>query len=196
MTPFQEIEDVIKACQLIIQMLESKLTAQDGSTSTEAPVEVVTADENDLNFFAPPTDVSSSIIELTEKIQTVIVNLRLQLTELTYNYLLDALHPFHFEASLFTEPLTVAILPRFKQSLDAFVASLKAYTAAEEGNVAAVKQFLDNYASYKNKPLLNGFTLIYVATANNRLPVVKCLIEESNCSVNAQNQVYTFRLQS
>jgi ankyrin repeat protein len=64
--------------------------------------------------------------------------------------------------------------------------------AAEEGNVAGVKEFLDSYASYKNKPLLNGFTLIYIATANNRLSVVKSLVEDINCSVNAQNQVSTY----
>jgi hypothetical protein len=60
--------------------------------------------------------------------------------------------------------------------------------------VTNVKEFLDNYASYKNKPLLNGFTLIYVATANDRRSVVNYLIEEANCSVNAQNQASTFLL--
>jgi hypothetical protein len=192
MTSLQERDTVIKACQQIIQLLDSNLAAHVELTSTESSSQVVTVDENDLTFFAFPTDVDSSMTDLTEKIQTIIVDLSPQVSELSYNYLLDTLYTFHFDGTLFIQPLTLAILPRFKQSLGAFVASLKAYTAAEEGNVADVKEFLDSYASYKNKPLLNGFTLIYIATANNHLSVVKSLIEEMNCSVNAQNQVSTY----
>jgi hypothetical protein len=191
MNPLKEREDVIKACQEIIQLIESNLTAQSELVSSELSSEVVTVDENDLTFFPPSTDVDSSMINLTEKIQSIIANIRPQLSELIYNYLLDTLYPFHFQDIRFSQSLTLAILPRFKQSLDAFIASLKAYVAAEEGNVTGVKEFFDNYALYKNKPLLNGFTLLYVATSNDRRAMVKYLIEEANCSVNAQNQVST-----
>lgn len=161
-------------------------------TSTELSAEVVTVDENDLSFFAPSAEIDSSMINLTESTQSIIANLRSQIHQLTYNYLLDTLHSFHFDDLLFIQPLALAILPRFKQSLEAFIASLKAYAAAEEGDVAGVKEFLDSYASYKNKPLCNGFTLLYTAAANNRLSVVKSSVEELNCSINAQNQVSTY----
>jgi hypothetical protein len=99
MTSLQERESVIKACQQIIQLLDSNSAAQVELASTELSSQVVTVDENDLTFFAPPTDVDSSMIDLTEKTQSIIVNLRPQVSELAYNYVLDTLYPFHFHGT-------------------------------------------------------------------------------------------------
>ena len=183
MTTIGERDVVIKACQDIIQLLEPNIPVRDEST------EVITVDEEDLVFFSPAVDVNSSMMNLTQKIQTMIVELRSRISESISDYLLDVLYPFHFQVDRFNQPLTENLLPRLKQSLNTLIDSLKAYTAAEAGNVADVKAFFENYAEWKNKPLLNGFTLIYVAASNDRRSLLEYMIEQAGCEINVQNQV-------
>lgn len=180
MTAIEERGVVIKACQEIIQLLEP---------NTSARTEVITIDEEDLVFFPLERDVNSSMMNLTLKIQTMIVELRSRISGSISDYLLDVLYPFHFQDDRFNQPLTENLLPRLKQSLNTLIDSLKAYTAAEVGNEADVKAFFENYAEWKNKPLLNGFTLIYVAASNDRRSLLEYMIEQAGCEINAQNQV-------
>lgn len=183
MTTIEERETVIKVCQEIIQVLEPNLIVRDQST------DVMTVDDEDLTFFPPASDVDSLMLNLTQKIQSMIVELRSRISSSISDYLLDVLHPFHFQDDRFNQPLTENCLASLKQSLNTLIDSLKAYTAAESGDTAEVKAFFENHPDCKNKPLLNGFTLIYVAASNNRRPLLEYMIEQAGCDVNAQNQV-------
>ncbi|UJR11113.1 hypothetical protein I4U23_015295 [Adineta vaga] len=74
-----------------------------------------------------------------------------------------------------------------------FIQSIEAYNGAQSGDINIVKTFLSQNPSYKDRPLIYGYTLLYVATMNNHLDIVKYLIEEAKCLIDAQNQddVYT-----
>ena len=183
MAAVEEREALIRGCQEIIALLELNSTAREESS------EVIIADEYDLVFFPSAADVNSTMINLTEQIQMKIGQLRSQLSDLISNYLLDTLYPFHFQDDRFNQPLTETIIPSLKQAFNALADSLKAYTATEEGNVAGVKAFFEKHPELKNKPLLNGFTLIYVAAANDQRAVLEYMIEQAACEINAQNQV-------
>ncbi|CAF5180313.1 unnamed protein product, partial [Rotaria magnacalcarata] len=56
-----------------------------------------------------------------------------------------------------------------------------------QGKLTPVKDFIKDYPTFKDKPGLHGTTLLYSAAKNNHLRIVKYLVENAQCSVNAQN---------
>lgn len=67
------------------------------------------------------------------------------------------------------------------------LASSVAFSAAMTGQLSAVKKFLDEYPTFKNRSSLWGTTLLYTAALNNQFEIVKYLVEKAHCSVNARN---------
>ena len=68
-----------------------------------------------------------------------------------------------------------------------FLASGEAFSAAATGQQAAVKEFIDEYPTLKNKSSLWGTTLLYTAAVNNQFEIVKYLVGKVHCAVNARN---------
>ncbi|CAF3836482.1 unnamed protein product, partial [Rotaria sp. Silwood1] len=75
----------------------------------------------------------------------------------------------------------------FQCGLQGALASIDAFVAAWEGNLQSVKDFIEKYPTFKDKPGLHGTTLLYSAAKNNRMSLVIYLVESAKCAVNAQN---------
>lgn len=133
--------------------------------------------------------------ELTQKIA---VRLNESLSKLNpgfHQFLLNTLFEYHYdhEHSRFKDILTINRLNLFLNDLQTTRDALDAFRAAWIGNVQLVKVFLDKNPVFKDKPGPWGTTLLYSAARNNQLAVVKYLLSEANCSVNAQNRQHIQR---
>jgi hypothetical protein len=80
------------------------------------------------------------------------------------------------------------ILPMFLNGLKAIRDSFDGFQAAWKQNLSNVKEFINKYPAFKDKPGPWGTTLLYSAARNNCMSLVKYLVTEAQCSVNAQNQ--------
>ena len=133
--------------------------------------------------------------ELTKKI---VVHLSESLPKLNSDFrqfLLNCLFEYHYdhEQCRFKEILTINRLDPFLNDLQATRDALDAFRAGWTGNTQLVEVFLENYSAFKDKPGPWGTTLLYSAARNNRLVVVKYLLSEAHCSINAQNRQHIQR---
>jgi hypothetical protein len=136
-------------------------------------------------------DAENELLDtLTSDIQAILNQHLPHLTQICSNYLLDFLHTYHYdrEKREFTSSLAMGDLHSFKRELKGLLASTNAFPAAYAGDLKIVKEFIKQYPTFKDKPGLWETTLLYSAARNNHLHIVKYLIEEVHCSVNAQNQ--------
>ncbi|UJR32828.1 hypothetical protein I4U23_020290 [Adineta vaga] len=127
---------------------------------------------------------------LVSNVQAVLDEHLRHLSRQSSNYLLDFLHTYHYNRTkkTFSPTPSIDLLYPFQQDLKGLLAALEAFPAAFNGQLDIVKTFIQQYPAYKNKPGLWETTLLYSAARNNHLHLVKYLIEEAHCSVNAQNQ--------
>ncbi|CAF4837813.1 unnamed protein product, partial [Rotaria socialis] len=191
-------EELTKICSLILSNVQSCLTKVKESTQIDNQEEKIDdksafaepTDCEELCIFPPSEEVKTLLTDITSQIQINIKQLRHlpNYDETTYNYFLDFLYDFHFDGDSFIEVLSSDNLLIFAHNLAIFIDSIQACRECQSGNLSIVKEFLSKNPSHKDQPLLNGYTLLYVATANNHLEIMKYLIEEAKCSVNAQNQ--------
>ncbi|CAM4987005.1 unnamed protein product, partial [Rotaria socialis] len=191
-------EELTKICSLILSDVQSCLTKVKESTQIDNQEEKIDdkstfaepTDCEELCIFPPSEEVKTLLTDITSQIQINIKQLRHlpNYDETTYNYFLDFLYDFHFDGDSFIEVLSSDNLLIFAHNLAIFIDSIQACRECQSGNLSIVKEFLSKNPSHKDQPLLNGYTLLYVATANNHLEIMKYLIEEAKCSVNAQNQ--------
>ncbi|CAF4374584.1 unnamed protein product [Rotaria sp. Silwood2] len=198
MTSLPFVDELIKVCSTILTRIQLSLTkVKELKKESDEEYElnndlslVRIIDSEELCLFAPSDEVSAIFTEIAEQIQNIIRQLRhsSNYTEVIYNYFLDFLYYFHFIDDRFTETFTVNLLSTFKQNLTIFIQSIEACRGAQTGDITVVKKFLTEDPSSKNRPLLNGHTLLYTATMNNCFEMIKYLIEEAKCSVNALNQ--------
>ncbi|CAF1052050.1 unnamed protein product [Rotaria sordida] len=126
---------------------------------------------------------------LKEEIQCYINQYRTRLSHICKRYLYEFLNQFHYDEDeqKFSSSFTMDSLHPFECSLRGASASIDAFTAAWDGNLQIVKDFIQNYPTLKDKPGLHGTTLLYSAARNNHMSLVKYLIENAHCAVNAQN---------
>ncbi len=135
---------------------------------------------------------------LTELTKKIAVRLSESLPELHTGFrqfLLNSLFEYHYdhEQSRFKEVLTINRLDPFLNDLQATRNALDAFRAAWTGGAQLLNDFLDKNPAFKDKPGPWGTTLLYSAARNNQLAVVKYLLSEAHCSVNAQNQQHIQR---
>ncbi|CAF1504396.1 unnamed protein product, partial [Adineta ricciae] len=111
------------------------------------------------------------------------------------NYLLNFLYEFDYnnENHQFKSSFNVSTIDSFLYAAQGVFHSLKSFQAAWDGELEQVKSFLEKYPHFKDKSGLFGTTLLYSAARNNHMHVVKYLIEDGRCSVNAQNQQHIAR---
>ncbi|CAF1632823.1 unnamed protein product, partial [Adineta ricciae] len=191
-------DELIKTCKTILVHVQSTLNKvkesikeNDGEPELNASSSLVTVcNPDEFDLFSPSEKVNVLFTEAAQDVQKLVSQLRHEFNydQVTYNYFLDFLYEFHFVDDRFVEPFSVDILSIFEQKLPVFIQSIEAFNGAEKGDITMVKTFLTEDPFSKDRPLLHGYTLLYVATANNHLDVIKYLIEEAKCSVNAQNQ--------
>jgi ankyrin repeat protein len=85
------------------------------------------------------------------------------------------------------------ILHIFLNELEGVRDSFDGFQAAWKGNLSDVKEFINKYPTLKDQPGPWGTTLLYSAARNNLIPLVKYLVDDAQCSVNAQNQQHIER---
>ena len=111
------------------------------------------------------------------------------------NYLRHLLDEYHYseKEKTFSNAFTKNSVPEFLHDLQGRLASLKAFQAAWDGEQSVVEEFVETYPNLKDQSGLYQTTLLYSAARNNHFPLVKYLIEQGHCSVNAANEEYLDR---
>ncbi|CAF0859787.1 unnamed protein product [Didymodactylos carnosus] len=163
------------------------------STAAGASDDVLLANSqlnNNINTFTLNADENQLLDELTSDIQGTLEQSLPHLSKICSNYVEDFLHSYHYDrgSRTFTSSLTMNVLCSFYSELKGLLAASEAFPAAFNGQLTIVKDFLKQYPMFKDKPGLWETTLLYSAARNNRFDIVKYLIEQVHCSVNAQNQ--------
>jgi len=107
-------------------------------------------------------------------------------------YFLDLFQDYNYsyEKGSFNETIKGYIIKQLLNDLSAIKDSFDAFQAAFNGNLPIVKHFIEKYPKYKDKSGIWGTTLLYSASRNNHIHIVKYLIEQGKCNVNAQNRQY------
>jgi hypothetical protein len=107
-------------------------------------------------------------------------------------YFLDLFQDYHYsyEKGSFNETIKGYIIKQLLNDLSAIKDSFDAFQAAFNGNLPIVKHFIEKYPKYKDKSGIWGTTLLYSASRNNHIHIVKYLIEQGKCNVNAKNRQY------
>ncbi|CAF1563548.1 unnamed protein product [Adineta ricciae] len=144
----------------------------------------------DSRTFTLNDEENECLVTLTSNIQTILEQSLPKLSRESSQYLIDSLHAYTYdsEKKLFKSPLSIELLNPLHQELQGLLASIEAYPAALNGEIDKVKGFIDQHPRYRNKPGLWQTTMLYSAAKSNHFDIVKYLIEEAHCSVNAQNQ--------
>ncbi|CAF3738304.1 unnamed protein product [Adineta steineri] len=108
------------------------------------------------------------------------------------NYLLNILCEYHYSEKhkALSDSFTNDMLDSFLQDLQGRLQSLDVFHAAWDGNQLIVEEFIEDYPQLMDKTGLYETTLLYSAARNNHFDLVKYLIEEAECSVNARNEEY------
>ncbi|CAF1248287.1 unnamed protein product [Rotaria sordida] len=154
---------------------------------------------NQQNSQASTTDIHSFTLDKSEdtkmdvlrmEIENTIKNNVKHLSNICRNYLFKFLQQYPYDEKIkkFTNSFNMDSLHPFKHDLEAALASIDAFTAAWNGDKDTVLEFVNKYPTLKDKPGLHGTTLLYSAAKNNRETLVKYLIQEAHCAVNAQNE--------
>ncbi|CAF4201623.1 unnamed protein product, partial [Adineta steineri] len=112
-----------------------------------------------------------------------------------FEYLENFLVHYHYNPGIrkFTASLTVADLLPFYRDLKGLRESCTAFPAAFLGEEDEVRVFVKNYPQYVDLPGPFRTTLLYSAARSGFGDVVKYLVEEAHCSINAQNQQHIDR---
>ena len=126
---------------------------------------------------------------LRENIQHHIDQCRTRLSSICKRYLFEFLNEFHYDENeqKFSNSFTMDSLYPFECSLRGALASIDAFAASWGGELTPVKDFIQNYPTFKDKPGLHGTTLLYSSARNNHLKLVQYLVQNAHCAVNAQN---------
>jgi hypothetical protein len=144
-----------------------------------------------MNVYAFTMDKSEEeqLEMLNEHMKECINDYQTRLSERCKNYLFEFLNQYHYDGKkqMFSSSFTMDSLRPFACSLRGALASIDAFTAAWDGNLQLVKDFIRNYPMFKNKPGLHGTTLLFSAARNNHMAIVEYLVEHGHCTVRAQN---------
>ncbi|CAF1235290.1 unnamed protein product, partial [Didymodactylos carnosus] len=154
---------------------------------------------NQQNAQASTTDIHSFTLDKSEDTQMDVLRMEIEntvknnakhLSDICRNYLFNFLQQYHFDEKTrkFTNSFNMDSLNPFEHDLEAALAAIDAFTAAWNGDKDTVLQFVNKYPTLKDKPGLHGTTLLYSAAKNNREILVRYLVQEVHCAINAQNQ--------
>lgn len=192
-----QLKDCLGATLNIVQttigQIKSKQLVEDDAT-TDIPVSETPSDINIYSFTLDQWE--ENLMNNFKRDLEKILNEQLpHLESHCRKYFIDLLNHFNYndEKREFTEQFNIGMLDAFTRELQSLLESIDAYRAALNGNTQAVEIFLRNYPAMKDKSGLWGTTLLYSAARNNHLELVKTLIEDFQCTVNAPNQQHILR---
>jgi ankyrin repeat protein len=128
--------------------------------------------------------------KLTHTINEKLKQMLQSSSDISKEYFLDLFSDYHydFNQGKFNETIKAYIIQQLSNDLSAIRDSFDAFQAAFNGNLSIVKHFIENYPKYKDKSGIWGTTLLYSASRNNHIHIVKYLIEQGKCDVNKQNK--------
>ncbi|CAF1092781.1 unnamed protein product [Adineta steineri] len=146
--------------------------------------------DTDNNTFSLNEQENKLIDDLKTTIENLLNDNLLRSSGICKKYLLNLLHQYEYDdqekklKSFFNQ----SILSAFQRDLQGMLSSIDAFLAAWNGDLNVVEEFIKKYPTFKDKPGLWGTTLLYSSAKNNRMNIVKYLIETAKCSINAQNE--------
>lgn len=166
----------------------NRIESSDTLNSSRTVINSILNKEND-TFTLNEKD-NELMDEFKMNIENLLENSFGYLSQTSKNYLINFLsqYEYNYDTKQFLNPFNRSILPSFLFDLQGILSSIDAFQAAWDGNLIIVKDFINNYPGFKDKPGIYGTTLLYSASRNNKINIVKYLIEFGKCSVNAQNE--------
>jgi hypothetical protein len=185
-----KIIELVKECLQKFKSIKEQLQSQ-SKTDTEVDSLLENSrSNNNVHTFSLSDEENEHLDTLTANIQITLNQHLPYLSKICLNYLLDFLHLYHYDRDSreFISSINMDVLHSFHHELKGLLASVEAFPAALNGEIRKVRKFIKEYPTYKDKPGLWETTLLYSASKNNHLDIVKFLIEFAHCSVNAQNQ--------
>jgi hypothetical protein len=128
--------------------------------------------------------------QLKESLRTIIDRCKPHLSKQGQSYLLQFLSRcgYSSKTSAFDDSLNQGSLDAAIRTFEIAIASLQAFQSAWDGNTDEVLQYVIKYPSEKDRCGVYGTTLLFSAARNGHFDLVKSLVEECQCSVNAPNQ--------
>lgn len=135
---------------------------------------------------------------ISGEIEAVLTNRLPSLSRNARRYLLTFLHDYdyNYDERRFTTDFTRNSLQKCIQELQAMIDSLAAFVAVWNNDRTVVEDFVRKFPSSKDKTGFGGSTLLHLAAKTNNLNLVRYLIENVGCSVNAINQQQTRQLRA
>lgn len=189
----QCLEATLNIVQTTIGQIESKKVSEDDSP-LDAPVAEIPADTNIYSFTLDHWE-ENLMSDFKREVEQILNEQIPNLKPHCQAYLLDHLNLFNYndDKKEFTDQLNIGMLDSFARELQSCLDSIDAYRAALNGKETEVKKFIEKYPAIKDKSGLWGTTLLYSAARNGHLGLVRDLIENHGCSINAQNQQHILR---
>lgn len=144
---------------------------------------------NNIYTFTLDDEENELLRTLTSQIETILNEHCQHLSHICLNYLFDFLHTYQYDRKQqrFLSSFNIGDLHGFLLELQGLLASVEAFPASFNGDLQIVQKFIKKYPTYKDKPGLWETTLLFSAARNKHFDIVKYLIEDAHCSVNAQN---------
>ncbi|UJR17483.1 hypothetical protein I4U23_004378 [Adineta vaga] len=185
-----EVEQLKPCVVKIMELVKECLDKVKSTTTTDDKHFQNSLLNNNIYTFTLNNEEINLLDKLTYDIQTAIIHFLPHLSSNCISYLFDFLHTYHYDSKQkkFISSLSIDFLHSFLYELKGLLSAPLAFTAAFDGRIDIVKSFLKEYPTYKDKSGLWETTLLYSAARNNHFDLVRYLIEEAYCSVNAQNQ--------
>ncbi|CAF5059727.1 unnamed protein product, partial [Rotaria sp. Silwood1] len=185
-----------KGLKTVIDLVQK--TFQELKQQPTSPVDVLgdnVASGINFNTFSCSTVDDKTMETLTVQIGNLFNEFLVTLSEDFRGYIFNLLCEYQYDKNekKIKENLTIGNLPKFLNDLEAIRDSIDAFKAAWDGKLNHVKEFLTKYPTYKDKPGPWGTTLLYSAAKNGHIELVKYLIADTGCCVNAQNQQHIER---
>ena len=189
----QFLKEVILTIEKVLKEIQSKYAAAHRQKSNE--VKAIAAANPNNSSFTLDRWKEKLLVDFQQQLESILDK---QLSQLNPNHrlnILDLLNYFNYDEKehVFTENLTVTTLDSLARGLRCRLFSIDALQAAYTGNRAEVNNFLKQYPSAKDRPGIEGVTLLYAAARNGYLDIVKDLVEIHRCSVNAPNRQHILR---
>ncbi|CAF1467367.1 unnamed protein product [Rotaria sordida] len=192
-------EDAKKAqegLKTIIDLVQK--TFQELKRQPASPIDTLgdnAASSINFNTFSCSTADDKTMETLTVQIEHLFNEFLMTLSGYFREYIFNLLceYQYHKSEKKFKQNFTIGNLLQFLNDLEAIRDSINAFKAAWDGKLNHVKEFLTKYPTYKDKPGPWGTTLLYSAAKNGHIELVKSLIVDIGCSVNAQNQQHIER---
>ena len=137
-------------------------------------------------------DSQQIINNLRQQIKSILDKSLSTLSTKCRNYLLNIFYEYDFDerANTLPDSFTVDVLESFGDMLEGRLKAIDVFHAAWNGDQSVVEEYVDKYGYLIDKSGLYETTLLYSAARNNHTDLVRYIIEDVGCSVNAQNEEY------